>query len=356
MRRILCLAIGLSGACKGPKESVPVPERQSPQAQVVPTPLGKPAEVLDMGAGLAWPAADRELGVPDDTSAVGQRAFSLVLSFRTDTQTTRLTGQLGANRLWLQSGDEPFAAPAPFELRARADRGGHLLLLDDGKKARTLPPGGLRSFFTDGALDVAPLGTASGVEPVRSTATGRISVQRGKRLGLGENGCLLARTLAEFAQAAPGLFACVQDEYPAKVQYEWLGGDARESMTVTVELGSRGEPFEPRAWPMPPAGTAWAGRPEVRPPPVLLAGVQEKLPAGGESGALTVTNRTNLRRLVTLDGLALAWLGAGESLLLDAVRKGSYQVECRSFWGDERLPTSNAKVPGKVSCGDLPPK
>ena len=354
MRVSFPLALVFCIACKdrGRIEATPSPERQSPQAQVVPAPLGQPVDANDAGAEASL-AILGNAAAPDDVAPVGQRALSLQLSFRSDTQTNRLVGQLGASRMWLRSSNEDaFPMPYAFELRARADRVGHLLVWESGAKVRALPPGGLRPFFADGSFDVLPLAAfmGGGSETVRQAPTGRVHLQKSKRVGMGDAGNLLAKMLAEFAQATPFLIPCAADEYPSKLVYEWPG-DARETMTITVELGAKQEPFDLSSWAMPPAGAAWGMREDL--PAVRLKGNQEKF-SGGDSGALTLTNRTNLKRLVLLDGTPVAWLAAGESLLLDSVRKGSYPLDCRSFWGDERLPGTVAHVPGKASCGDLP--
>ena len=205
----------LCTSCKAPDKATATsapPDRPSPQAQVVPTPLGLSVKLEDAGSDRVWAVADRELQ-PDDTVAVAQKAFSLLISFRTESQLARLSGQLGPSRLWLKNGnDEGFAVSYPFELRARADRRGHLLLWGGGTRMRGLPPGSLRPFFTDGAFDVVPLSPASGPELSRTTSAARVLIQKGTRVGLGDAGNFLMRTLAEFAQAMPALFVCAPDE------------------------------------------------------------------------------------------------------------------------------------------------
>ena len=346
---ILC--VGCSDRGRG--YTAPVPERQSPQAQVVPAPLGQPVDSNDAAVEASRAVTSDALAPEDMPLPIGQKAFPVLMSFRSEGQQSRLVGQLGSSRMWLRSsGDEGFVMPYPFELRARADRAGHLLLWEANKVMRFLSAGGLRPFFADGSFDVAPLASVlNGTEAVRQAPAARVHIQMSKRAGVGDAGFLLVKMLAEFAQATPSLMSCSLDEFPSKLVYEWQG-EPHESMMVTVELGAKQEPFVASSWPVPPPGGAWATRREY--PPVRLKGAQERFMGASDSGALTVTNRTNLRRLVLLDGTPVAWLGAGESVLLDAVRKGSYPLDCRSFWGDERLPGTVAQVPGKVSCGDLP--
>lgn len=353
---LLMSAALCTSACKTPSEGAPANERTSPQAHLVPAPLGKPSSAAVATVPLASvPTGDSEM--PGDETAAPAQAFALTVHFRAEGAVTfpaKLQGQIGGARMWLQPSEDGFSAPFEFELRARTDRIGHLLLWSDKRKYRAMPPGSLRPFFTDGSFDVAPVATAEGNDGLRKMPAGKFTVQKAKRAGLAEAGTLLCRMVSEFAQVAPGSVLCGADEYPSKVVYEW-DGDARESMTLTIELGAKPEVAAPDAWQVPPAMARWSSRPaSALSAPALFKGASEKLSAGGETGALTVSNRTNLPRMVWLDATPVAWLSAGESLLLDAVRKGNYVLDCRSFWGDEKLPTANAKVPGKVSCGDLP--
>ena len=399
-----------------PEKKEPTHAAPSPQASAEPTPLavyvggagaradaGPPLEVVR--PDLALPADS----LPKDPSVMHVdyifRAVDPIALVRMPETNVAFVEQLrprtvatwaldfGAGRLRL-SLSGPSLLPEGTELRARADLVGNLAVHRPSSSYRPLPPGSLRNFLGEGRFDVSPLLASEATElgdgqrlgakirrvSVR-TAIGSITVELvhvgdaeavgttppAKTVDVGPTFC---RLISDFVLAPPSALSCASDELPLYVDIRWAsnrGGmvlDAktlpRRSDAVAADLLAppKDALYQLRAW---QPFTSHA---------LLQDGELAQLHSGPERGAaeppsakgeptpdgLLLQNHRSQPYWLTLDGVPVAWVGAGSSLLLRGLHAGRYLAQWSTALDDAREAPEPVVVPGRAEVGIPPSK
>jgi hypothetical protein len=269
-----------------------------------------------------------------------------------------------------------FPLPAGTELRARADRYGHVLVWPDGKSYRIVPPGALRTVLNERRADVLPLmaGTDQpqagtnvlGFEANRWEITsqlGKLVITRASLVGT-DAGPLLCRFLVELLGVHPSSTACHDGRVPLRAEYTWHGG-ARINWEVTRIERTPDRSIQPLLVPPPEPWFKGDLLPE-RPTPLLLGRAEitslrlrDVPPARsrndpGSSEGLSVSNRGESPRYLVVDGIPIAWLPPHSGTQVVGLRAGRYQVAWRDLLGSALDPPTVVEVPGKLSVGEDP--
>lgn len=284
----------------------------------------------------------------------------------------------------------PSMLPEGTELRARADLIGNVAVHRASSSYRPLPPGTLRNFLGEGRFDVSPLlpvetaelgeGQRLGVK-IRKvsvhTAIGTLSLELGRvtdaEVGAAgarspEVGPMLCRLLEDLVLAAPSTLSCASDELPFYVEVRWAsnrGGIVLSAKTLPrrVEVTQAEllvppkdaqyqvqpwQPFASRVMLQDGELAQLRNGPErITPEPPLRAG--ETLPDG-----LLLQNHRTQPFWVTLDGVTVAWVGAGSSLLVRGLQPGRYLAQWHTALDDVREAPEPVLVPGRAEVG-IPP-
>jgi hypothetical protein len=231
----------------------------------------------------------------------------------------------------------------------------------------------MRALVGERRLDVAPLSPAE----VRSTGEGphrlnlrtrRIEVStRAAKATLevavvrdgGEGGVLICRLLLDLIGAVPSTTICASDEVPLRAELRWTtrGALTFEAMSLVGRVDLAAQDLE-----APPPSVSWSSsrlpgeaetllpRSEIAAfrlgpadfPPVAPRDGQAPAPETG----LMLVNSSDALRVVWLDGVAIAWVGPGQSLALPSLLRGRYALQWRSFLGDSWEPSDLLVVPG----------
>jgi hypothetical protein len=390
--------IALAG-CKGsPPNDAPAGE--SPQAKAEPTPLENvpptaSAQPLALGEAGPPPVPLRsDEAIAPDTFAKDTAGWRLEATLRTSDLPPAFRGpetsivaidavkkktdphlviDLASSRMRIVFDSAGFLLPQGSELRARADRYGHLLLLPDARDYRVAAPGSLRPLLGERRIDVEPLVTPSLIdrgEGARRAGYRTRKVELGNRVAtttlelarladVGDGGDLLCRTVLDLMNAPPTTAVCALDEVPLHVEWRWATKGVLvfdvSNLTHRTDLvaGSLAAPpasaaFAPPALPGDQAAilvdsadlTAFrtapadvpAGRPDGAPPP----------PAAG----LALSNATDEIRVAWLDGAEVAWVAPGGRLVLPTLLRGRYGFAWRTFLGDAYDAPTTITVPG----------
>lgn len=287
----------------------------------------------------------------------------------------RMGIDLTASRLRLVFGGHGFVLPPETEIRARADRYGHVAVWPGASTYRPLAPGGLRALIGERRLDVAPITSADvtsqdeggkriGVRTRKveiSTRAARAVMEVGRQPELGEGGILLCRLLLDLMNAPPGSVVCGVDELPMRVEFKWAGqGGLVFELTGLLKRTD----LTPTLLTVPPAGASFAPSPlgvtggQVLLSPGELAAfrtqpVDVPPPAPGDPDALVMTNGTGQLRLLYLDGVAVAWAAPGAREIVPGPVRGRYLAQWRTFLGDSFEPPVTITVPGNAVVGNL---
>src|SRR5690606_4793128 len=129
----------------------------------------------------------------------------------------RIGVDMNASRLRLVLEGDGWVLPPETELRARADRYGHIIVWPGAAKYRPLPPGAMRALLGERRYDVAPIAQAAvrpspeggkriGIKTRKvevSTRAAKATFEIGKLESLGEGGSLLCRWLLDLMSAPP---------------------------------------------------------------------------------------------------------------------------------------------------------
>lgn len=280
------------------------------------------------------------------------------LRAKVDLSTTRL-------RMQLEGGG--FVLPPDVEIRARADRLGHVAVV--GAKYRPLPPGTMRAFFAERRFDVGPLDHAEVLAKGEGTRrlglrtrrvelvarSSKVTVDLAHIADLGEGGTLLCRYLLDLASALPRTPLCGPEEVPLFAEYRWSsqGVFVVEALSYARRTEVTGAQLL-----VPPVGSIRtdelfprdrAGR--MLSPPELRA-LRHGDPTS--MSELEVQNPTNALTIVWIDGAPAAWLAPSGTLMLFGLAPGRYQVAWRSTFGDQSAPTEVVTAPGRVAWGVSP--
>jgi hypothetical protein len=284
----------------------------------------------------------------------------------------RLAIELSLNRArFVMSGG--FVLPQGTELRARADRYGHLVLWPGEETYRVAEQGALRALLGERRLDVAPLSradvTASGEGHRLNMRTRRVEVSaRAAKATLematyrdaGEGGVLVCRLLYDLMSAMPPSTAgCAIDEVPLHADIRWT---TRGSLTFDVTSVEKRSDLPATQLAAPPPGSVFA----TSPPPVEMAEallsknelaafrtgpvdvpawVRDAQATVPDSGLLLVNTSDELR-VAWLDGVAVAWVAPGGRLSLPSLPRGRYVLQWRTLLGDGWEPPEPIVVPG----------
>lgn len=360
-----------SGRLLLPEAGAPPPE---PLRADEPLPVEAPGTKDTNGVSLEGIVRWRDVPPPTkvpETSAEGvkeaQKATSL--TYRVDITDT------GRMRLAITSQAMPF--PARTELRARADRYGHLLLWPNTTAYRVVPVGALRPLFAERRIDVTPLvagastpqgeGRKLGVAIRKvdvSGPLGSVRIEIAKMPESGEGGQLYCRMLVELVGVDPKIQTCQSSEVPLSAAYTWQDGGG-----VTWEITSftKRADFTPSDFVVPPPGAVHtpSGLP-IAPGGVFLtrealaalrtgpgaAPAQPDPSAPGEG--LTAVNQTDLLLYVLLDGVPTALVPPYSEKYVIGPQRGRYGAQWRSFLGEKVVPPSPIEVPARIMLGGSP--
>jgi hypothetical protein len=291
----------------------------------------------------------------------------------------KLAIDLSATHMRLTFLGRGFVVPPDTELRAKADRYGHVLVWPGGATYRPLAPGALRALLGERRLDVAPITNADvvqrdetgrriGIRTHKVDVTTRAaqgSFEVGKLEGAGEGGVLLCRVLLDLMNAPPSTPLCALDELPVRAELKWTNrGSLVFELTGTLKKADM--PLAPMLVPPPNASFAAA--------PLPVAGVSSML-TPAELGALRtqdvdvppppngvamtgdtllVTNSTSELRVLYLDGVPAAWAAPSARGELHGLKRGKYVAQWRTFLGDAIEQPITQSVPGTAQVGAVP--
>lgn len=274
----------------------------------------------------------------------------------------------------------PTLFPESVELRGRSDRLGHLAYHKASSSYRPLPVGSLRTFFGEGRFDVAPplaaelrsLGESQralprGLGPLSrpparvevKTQVATMTLELARAAEGFEVGPLLCRSLLDLVQARPDALECQPDEVPLRAEIRWSrnkGGMLLEAVTVSRRPDGLAADFA-----VPPKDS----RHELRPwQPFtsrlllqdaelgqLRSAPQPVEPVADAPSGLLLHNHRSEPLFVGLDGVTVAWVGAGDSLLVRGLQHGRYQAQWWSALDDYRQAPDVVVVPGVLEVG-----
>jgi len=268
-----------------------------------------------------------------------------------------------------------FVLPTGTELRARADRYGHLVLWPGEGTYRVVEPGALRALLGERRLDVAPLAPAevtTGGEGLRrlnvrtrrvevSTRAAKATLEVATFRDAGEGGTLLCRLLFDLMSATPPwTTACATDEIPLHADLRWT---TRGALTFDVTSIAKRSDLPALELAAPPVGSTFV----TAPPPAAAADVlvprgelasfrtgpvdvppssARDAQASAPDSGLALVNSSDELRVAWLDGVAVAWLAPGARLSLPSLPRGRYVLQWRTFLGDSWEPPELIVVPG----------
>lgn len=76
-----------------------------------------------------------------------------------------------------------------------------------------------------------------------------------------------------------------------------------------------------------------------------------RLPGAAQSASLHVTNQTDTRAIVLVQGVPVGWVDAGQSLRIDGFTPGYYRVGAIRPLGVLRMPPRSVRIPGDLVIG-----
>jgi hypothetical protein len=342
--------------------SPPVPfsaEAEIPQDELLPT-LGEGDQGYDFTVRILGPRRSK-LGAKTGTDG----ALDLVLG-----ATLFTPGGRKPERLRLVLVEGPWLLPLGTEVRARADRLGHVLVWPDGRSYRVVPVGSLLNLFGERRADVMPRFSptpdvpraASGVwsssRVTLKTPMGQLRLDTRPAPSPGDpSGHMLCRTLLELIRAR-GADVCVGASFAREAELTFEGGPP---LKILVSLPTRSSDLHPRRFLVPPEMPIF--KPGEYPPGALgpltaqeEAAVWSELglerPTRPEDANIVITNGLGLPVLLSLFGEPLRYLGVQEAVHLKSQRPVPYQVE--SLLGMIRSSQGRAELNSDVLLGGTP--
>jgi len=297
----------------------------------------------------------------------------------------KLTVELSPTRMRAVLGGSGWVLPSDTEVRARADRFGHVVFWPGQRAYRPIAPGTLRALLGEGRLDAAPIAVADlvarddagsrlglrtrKVDVVSRAARAAFEIAAVPDLSLGSGGTLLCRFLLDLMNASPSVAICTENEVPLRADFRWLGGGALTfevtRVTRTPRLTRADSVVSALAVPPPGAEFLTAPLSLVRPKLALSASdLAAFRPAGvdaasghGAHGAgvsgdgLVVINSTDQVRGLFVDSVLVAWLPPGAVEIVRGLPRGRYAMQSRAFLGDSLEAAELRTVPGQVQLG-----
>ena len=349
-------------------DSVPREVREGPRDAAAPR---ESREARDL-AGLRLTASLRPLETPAWTKSPELNVAALEAARRkTD---GRLLIELAASRLRIVVASSGLVLPVGTELRARADRYGHVVVWPDTNGYRLAAPGSLRALFGERRLDVAPLATAyvglsgegSRAHNLRTrrvqvdTRAGKATIDLATIRETTDSASLLCRTLLDFLNAAPSTPVCGPDELPLHATFSWSPSGGLVFDVLSIEHRADLRPQDLAA---PPAGT-FLGTDLPLPPAELLVPRSDlptfrsapvDLPSAPDASpiepGLVLVNSTDQLLAVWVDGVALLWVAPGAREVLLGLVRGRYTVQWRTFLGEAVDVPQLLGVPGVSEVG-----
>ena len=386
-------------ACKLPSQGAPeIPDAAaSPQASAEPAPLAvtpttttSATPVLSPEGGPPPTPLRSDAPLPSDSLGRDVAGYTLSAIFRQSEVTgpprtgevntagidaarkkteLRLAVDLGASRMRVALLGNGYVVPPETELRARADRYGHVVLWPGGGSYRPIAPGGLRAVLGERRFDVAPVahavvsstdetGKRIGVRTRMVDVTTRVAKARfevGRLPDLGESGTLLCRMLLDLMNAPPGAPVCGYDELPVRAELRWTSrGSLSFELTgvlkkADVSAASLLVPppsatFTPGTLPVVIAMLPPADLPSFRVGPI-------EVPSSAIGEGLIVANATDEMRILMLDGVPIVAVAPGAKESVRGLLRGKYVAQWRSFLGDVVDPSTTQVVPGLAQLG-----
>ena len=389
--------LALAAACAKAPAPGEVQDHPSPQAQVMPAPLANANAVdsaiveVDAGPDAGPPAVPLRAGEvlradvaptkkspthmvelwfhavdpPTAPKVPEQNPAGVDVAKRKVDKRARV--ELSQTRMRVLPEGQGFVFPRELELRARADRLGHLALL--GPRYRALAPGSLRALFADRRLDVGPLDQAEvslkGEGPRRLGARTRrveitvrsatVTLDVAHVADLGEGGVLLCRLLLDLANALPRTPACALEDVPLYAEFRW---STHGALVVEATSFARRPDVLGASLLAPPPQASPASElfPRERAGRMLSPQELRALRHGDPMSvaALELSNPSTALSVAWLDGLPVAWVAPYGQLTLDGLAPGRYQLAWRSALGDVTSTPETVTAPGAAALGGLP--
>jgi len=310
----------------------------------------------------------------------------------------RLAIDLSPTRMRVALAGHGYVLPPDTEIRARADRYGHVLLWPSDPERhlayRTLAPGTTRAVLGERRFDVGPIAPAEiqlreevgrriSIRTRRADVTtraGHASFEIGKLDASGEGGVLLCRLLLDLMNAPPGTPMCAFDEVPVRVELRWANQGSM-IFELTGALKRNDVPISSLL--VPPSTATYASAPltamgvtpmlsqqelaalhtvdvDVVPPPTTPAlpvapATATVPPAPPAEPVLTIVNTSVELRVLYLDGVAALWAAPNARGELRGLHRGRYVAQWRTFLGESVEQAVTQSVPGLSQVGAAGP-
>ncbi len=352
----------------GPPPPPPEPVRNEPlPADSV---SGREASGVTLQAAFRWRDVPAPLRAPE-VSAEGLREAQKLtaLTWKIDlSEAGRMRAVFTSHALFL---------PVRSEIRARADRYGHVVVWPNAALYRVIPPGALRALFGDRRVDVTPLVIAVArpqgegrrlghstrkIELASSLGTLKLELARVPEAG--EGGPLLCRALVELIGVDPKVPTCQAGEVPLSAAYAWQegGGVGFEvsALAKQADLGAQG-----LLTPPPSAGFTPSGLPTVLNDIFLtrdeLSGLRNTaipLPPPSDpavpSDGFVAINHTDQLAYLLLDGIPVVAVPAASERYVVGPLRGRYVTQFRTFLGETVDPPQTVELPARLHHGAQP--
>lgn len=285
----------------------------------------------------------------------------------------RLAIDLSPTRMRVVARGQGFVLQPDTEIRARADRFGHVVVWPGAASYRPLAPGSMRALLGERRFDVAPISTAEivprgdggrriGIRTRKVDVTTRAAegtFEIGKLEGAGEGGVLLCRFLLDLMNAPPNSAVCGEGELPVRVELRWTTHGSL-SFELTGALRRTDIPSAPLL--VPPQTASFAATPPQVPAvsPMLAAqelaalrtnDVDRPPTPNGDGDVFVLSNPSVELRLLFLDGVPVASVAPLTRGELQGLRRGRYIAQWRTFLGDSVEPAITQPVPGIAQAG-----
>ncbi len=352
---------------------LPPPEPLRPDAPIAADSVG-PKETAGILLSAEWRWVD-----PPNPSRAPEVHQEGIAAARKLTAFKWLISATEAGRMNIHFDARAFPLPLGSELRARADRYGHVVVFPSGNEYRPVAPGALRALFGDRRLDVLPLMpgevSAKGSGPARlgravrkvelKSKLGSVQIDLAHTPEAGQGATLLCRTLVEMLAVDPVTPLCARDELPLRAQFTWPqgGGLIFEVQEITrrtempvgdVHCPPLAAQFSQSTLPPQPSGVLLT-RDEAAALRLRPVDIGPPTPGAPAEGIVAKNATDNLRYLV-IDGVPIAWVMPGSELYIVGPPKGRYVAQWRSFLGDAVDPPRTVELPARLSVGEPPPK
>jgi hypothetical protein len=269
---------------------------------------------------------------------------------------------IGRMRVAIES--RAMALEAGSEIRARADRYGHVLVWPNGSAYRVLPLGAVRTLLGEGRADANPLVRAQsstvsdGRRAARrtrkwelATRTGKLSLEQTRIVAAGEGGPLFCRFLSEIVAIDPSAAPCTADDVPLRAQFTWPDGGS--IIFEVLDVVDKAE-LAPSQLMVPPAGAEFT-RTGLPAPAMSALLTREELgalrlrpadlpPVTADEG-FVLRNASDVLRYAFVDGLPAALVPPNHDVTLSGLARGRYVVQWRTFLADAVDPPAFIDLP-----------